>query len=268
VSINDIISSGLLEEYVLGIASEENTRHVEHWMNIYPEIKREVEEMRSSMERYAESYSMKPSAAVKDKIFARISDAQPETTPVVSLPKEGTAKVVTMRSNAKWLAAASVLLLVVSLVLNYIFYNKYDSINNELAVTRQQLDEQKQLAGAMNQDMEVVKNKEAMPVVLNGTPHTPDALAKIFWMKNTGDVYVEASNLPAVPAGKQYQLWAIVDGKPVDAGMISNSKKDIYHIQKMKSFGKAEAFAITLEKQGGSPTPTMEEMVVIAKIKI
>lgn len=34
----------------------------------------------------------------------------------------------------------------------------------------------------------------------------------------------------------------------------------------MKSFGKAEAFAITLEKEGGSLTPTMAEMYVISKI--
>jgi len=34
----------------------------------------------------------------------------------------------------------------------------------------------------------------------------------------------------------------------------------------MKSFGRAEAFAITLEKTGGSPTPTMDQMYVIAKI--
>ena len=47
--------------------------------------------------------------------------------------------------------------------------------------------------------------------------------------------------------------------------MIS-TEKGIYHIQKMKSFGHAEAFAITLEKTGGSPTPTMDEMYVISKI--
>ncbi|MEJ7673904.1 MAG: anti-sigma factor [Chitinophagaceae bacterium] len=91
---------------------------------------------------------------------------------------------------------------------------------------------------AMNKDMDVMTDKNAMPVVLNGTPNSPDALAKIFWMKNTGEVYVDPTNLPQTPAGMQYQLWAIVDGKPLDAGMIS-TEKGIYHIQKMKTFGKA-----------------------------
>jgi anti-sigma-K factor RskA len=84
----------------------------------------------------------------------------------------------------------------------------------------------------------------------------PDAAAKIFWMENTGEVYIDPSNLPQTPNGMQYQLWAIVDGKPVDGGMILTSKKgDKYRIQKMKTFGKAEAFAVTLETQAGNTTP-------------
>jgi anti-sigma-K factor RskA len=65
----------------------------------------------------------------------------------------------------------------------------------------------------------------------------------------------------------QYQLWAIVDGKPFDAGLLIETKTadNKYNIQKMKSFGKAEAFAITLEKKGGSATPSMDKMYVISK---
>jgi len=93
-------------------------------------------------------------------------------------------------------------------------------------------------------------------VSLKGLEAAPDAAAKIFWMQNTGEVFIDPSNLPDAPAGKQYQLWAIVDGKPVDAGMILTSKKgDKYRIQKMKTFGKAEAFAVTLEPEKGNPTP-------------
>ena len=112
--------------------------------------------------------------------------------------------------------------------------------------------------------MDVMTDKNAMPVVLKGTEKSPDALAKIFWMKNTGDVYVDPTNLPQAPSGMQYQVWAIVDGKPVDAGMIA-TEKGVYKIQKMKSFGKAQAFAITLETAGGNPTPK-GDMIVLAKI--
>jgi anti-sigma-K factor RskA len=36
--------------------------------------------------------------------------------------------------------------------------------------------------------------------------------------------------------------------------------------QKMNNFDAAEAFAITLENKGGSATPTLSEMYVMAKV--
>jgi anti-sigma-K factor RskA len=138
--------------------------------------------------------------------------------------------------------------------LNY--YNKLEKADTALAETKQELLAANGKLDTMNADMSVVQNKYSQVVSLNGLPAAPDAAAKIFWIKNTGEVYIDPSNLPEAPAGKQYQFWGIVDGKPVDGGMIITSKKDRkYRIQKMKTFGKAEAFAVTLETEGGNPTP-------------
>jgi len=57
------------------------------------------------------------------------------------------------------------------------------------------------------------------------------------------------------PKGMQYQLWGMVDGKPVDGGLITSKDGKTYSIQKMKTFGRAQAFAITLETEGGHPQP-------------
>ena len=170
-----------------------------------------------------------------------------------------------MPTYLKLAAAACIILLLTSLIFNYTLYKKYQDADDNFQASRLQLDDQKKAIEGMNTDLDVVTNKYASPVVLSGTAYSPESVAKIFWMKNTGDVYIDPSNLPQTPSDKQYQLWAIVDGKPVDAGMITTNK-GVYRIQKMKSFGKVEAFAITLEKSGGSPSPTMDRMIVHAKI--
>lgn len=277
MELKDIISSGLLELYITGLTSEEETLQVDQWAEQYPEVKNEIAELQNIMETYALAEAIRPDdtlkekilskiqpdEAVKDKIFSRI---QQKPFSVIKTPeKSESAAVYSPPSYFKWAVAASIALLIGSLILNYYFYNNYQNTSKDLQIVQQQLQKQQQLADAMNKDMDVMTDKYAQPVVLNGTEKSPDALAKIFWMKNSGDVYVDPTNLPQTPAGMQYQLWAIVDGKPVDAGMIS-TKKGIYHIQKMKSFGKAQAFAITMEKNGGSPTPTMDQMIVQAKI--
>lgn len=269
----DIISSGILELYVLGITSPEETLQVEQWLLMYPEVKDELDQIESAMENYAMANAIEPSSELKERIannivFNKSNATQISSTSDILRPVSkdvAEQKVYTVSTFFKWAAAACFVLLLGSLALNYSYFNRYRSANDELQVAKAELQKTKEVATAMTHDMEVVTDKDARPVVLNGTPHAPDALAKIFWMKDSGEVYVDPTNLPEPAAGKQYQLWAIVNGKPVDAGMI-DLRKGNFKIQKMKSFGSAEAFAITLEKTGGSPTPTMDEMYVMAKI--
>ena len=280
MQIKDIISSGLLELYITGLSSREEAIQVEEWISQYPEIKSEIEDLQHVMEEYALSQAIMPeqslkekifsqihpAGSVKDKIFSRIDgSSSDESISLRSVTPDENANVFKMPYFYKFAAAACITLLIGASIFSYIYFNKYNAVSSELSAAKNDLQQQQQLADAMNKDINVMTDKFAQPVVMNGTPHSPDALAKIFWMKNSGEVYVDVTNLPQTPQGKQYQLWAIVDGKPVDAGMIS-TEKGIYHIQKMKSFGKAEAFAITLEKTGGSPTPTMDQMIVQAKI--
>lgn len=272
---NDIISSGLLELYATGLASKEEASQVAQWIVEYPEVAEELAAIQVGLETYAQGNAITPDSSIKDKIFSRINTKS--EVKVVSLPtanKSTTAKVHTIPSNWKRVAAASAILLFASIAINITLYNKYDQTSRSLVASQKEMvslkdtnDVLQNSNNIMNNDMSVVQSKYAKPVVLDGMAAAPEAAAKIFWMKNTGDVYVDPSNLPEVPEGKQFQLWAIVDGKPVDAGMIITSKKGTkYHIQKMKSFGKAEAFAITIEKDGGSPTPTMDQMVVMGKL--
>jgi anti-sigma-K factor RskA len=260
----EFISSGLLELYAMRISSPEETQIVEATLKQFPELKQELEDIEISLEEYAHANAIEPPASAKEKIMSRVfaesGKEENKNARVVPINKKTAIPMF-----YKWIAAASIILLIGSMIVNYSYYEKYHDTKQELITAQRTIEQQQKSNQAMNQDMDIVTNKYAEPVVLKGTPKAPDAVAKIFWMKNTGDVYINPTNLPQAPAGKQYQLWAIVDGKPVDGGMIT-TEKGAYHIQKMKSFGKAQAFAITLEKEGGSPTPTMSEMVVIAKM--
>ncbi len=91
-------------------------------------------------------------------------------------------------------------------------------------------------------------------------------MATVYWDSRSKDVYLLVNNLPKPASQKQYQLWAIVDGKPVDAGMVDLSGSQDNMLLKMRNIPEAQAFAITLEKEGGSPSPTMEAMYVLGKV--
>jgi anti-sigma-K factor RskA len=84
-------------------------------------------------------------------------------------------------------------------------------------------------------------------------------VATIVWNPKNKEVYLAVNQLIEPPSGKQYQLWAIVDNQPVDLGVFDPDMKS-YEMIRMKDVENASAFAVTLEKEGGSPVPTMEAM--------
>lgn len=248
------------------LTSANETAEVTVWVKQYPEVAAEIEAIHSGLESYAQIHAVIPDASVKEKLFAAININASVPVTDLNAQERTTARVYSISPFWKYAAAASVILLIGSLILNYSFYNKYQLANSELALTQSELQQQKEIAGTMNNDMRVMSNKNAMPVSLAAMPDVPDAAARIYWMQNTKEVYIDPSNLPQAPAGKQYQFWAIVDGVPVNGGIITtqiNGKK--VHVQKMKSFGNAQAFAVSLEDAGPEkPTPT--KVMVMGKI--
>ncbi len=267
----DIISSGLLELYVTGSATQEEILQVEAWMQLHPEVRQEVYAIRESIEIMVLSETKAPSLSVKEKLFAQIN-AQSNEGLADSAPTYPSAvaevPVVQMvpQKRFNWMAAASVVLLLGSIVANLMLYNKVEDLEKENSYARAELIQSKDSAAAMANYLNVIQSKYSELVGLTGQQIAPEAAAKVYWIKNTGEVYIDPSNLPPAPAGKQYQFWGIVDGKPVDGGMIELKSGKTYQILKMKSFGKADAFAITLEKEGGSPTPDLTQLYVMGKI--
>lgn len=267
MNAQEIISSGILELYCMGLTSAAETAEVAAWAKQYPEVAAEIEAIQSGLESYAQTHAVEPGPSVKEKIFASINT---NAAPVVDLKTEEkeTAKIYSISPGWKYAAAASIILLAGSIFLNVVLNNKYQSVNTQLASTQTKLQEQKDMADAMKKEIDMVGDKNAKPFILAGMPDVADAEARIYWMKNTGDVYIDPSNLPEAPKGKQYQFWAIVDGVPVSGGMIHssievNGKK--VHFQKMKSFGKAQAFAVSLEDAGPEkPSPT--KVMAMSKI--
>jgi anti-sigma-K factor RskA len=268
VDIKEYISSGILESYVLGNASEQERREVECLSSIYPELKKELDALSISLEKYAEANAVAPPSYLRDKIFAEINSLETKET-------QTGGKIISIQSGQKssrplnyWLAAASVALLAVSAVLFIQLSNK----NSELASAnkeKQNMDEKISKMSAesqvMHEQMAMLSNPENKKVVMKGTETHPGMLATVLWNNKNNEVYLSVSNLPQPPSDKQYQLWAIVAGKPVDMGVFDiNADSSLF--KKMGATIGAQAFAVTLETKGGSPVPTLTEMYVMGQI--
>lgn len=267
MNIDDYIASGKLESYAMGICTDAERAEVESMLRQYPALKSELEEIEKSIEAYGQANAIEPSAQVRDRVMEHIANNTRET-PVVPLHsgEPGIRKF-------NWLAAASIVLLLGSAIGNVLLYNKYQStqskvlaLENEKTYLANDLQKTQANYDKTNEMLAMINSPQTMMVEMKGMPMSPESKAMIFWNKESADVYLSIASLPAAPTEMQYQLWAIVDGVPVDAGMIDLSENDSMP-HKMKSFENATAFVVSLEKKGGSPTPNMEAIYVMGAVE-
>lgn len=253
MNIQQYISSGIIESYVLGLASAEERSEFETMCAQYPEILQARISFELALEKEVMQNAIKPPAGIKKKILNEI---------------ESSGKLVTMSSNAvrkinwlKYAVAACLILLAGSLYWNISLYNKTKKLQTNYDNSIAKLD-------IMEKDSRILQqNPNVKMAAMTGMEASPKSLATVYWDTTSKDVYLLVNNLPKPASDKQYQLWALLDGKPVDAGMID----DEYFIQqnklliRMKNMQSAQAFAITLEKKGGNPTP-QGAMYVMGKL--
>jgi anti-sigma-K factor RskA len=274
VNIQEYILSGIIESYVLGLASPEERSEFEAMCAAHPEIQKAKDEFEDSLQNYFmnDADAIKPAPELKDKIFAEINAASPAQG-----KQKTSAQIYPLQPvRATWwrfVAAAAIVLLLGSTILNYYFFTQYKEYNNkyeQLASSQMQMASANQALQTKLQDYESAMNMmkdPAMAIIkMSSVPSSPspNSLATVYWDTRNKDVYLLANNLPTPVTEKQYQLWAIVDGKPVDAGLVEI--KEGLSFVKMKNIQRAQAFAITLEKKGGSDVPTPSAMYVLGKV--
>jgi len=260
MNIQEYISSGILESYVLGNATPEEIKEVEIYASKHPEIKLELEEIEKAMNTYATQHSITPPAHLKEKILGKIvnesqTPANEKEAKVISLYDKET-KIISSNSSY-WSIAASILFLVSAGFAVYFAMRSSSLTNsvNDMAKANTALSDSikaisSNLAQVQN-DMTILKDPKYKVVELKGLKVAPESKAMVCWSPQDKKVYIEIDKLPAPPQGMQYQLWAIVDGKPVSEGMLAMGT-GLHH---MEDVGNAQAFAVTLEREGGSPTP-------------
>ena len=135
----------------------------------------------------------------------------------------------------------------------------------QLAALKSEMQQEQVKVSNSENMLALFKDSENVKMELNGVEKSPNSKVLAFWNKETEEMKLVVDNLPVAPKGKQYQVWGIVDGVPVNMGMVDLDFQNKILAMKVPK-GNIAAFAITLEKQGGNPTPTLEEMYVIGNV--
>ena len=248
--IREFLETGLLEMYVLGLTDPADTQLVEDYIGKYPEIREIYDSLQTGVEKLAKEASVSPPPEVKQHVMKTIRNTgNPKSSGI----------------GSGWLLAAAVAV-VLSSSWGILQMMSLDETKAQLATVKQTFEtlkkdcEERQAKLAVAETkLNFINDPGTERYYLEGNKKASEFKTIAYWNNSLEKSMLQVLDLPALPENKCFQMWADVDGKMLNLGIIANSK-DGLPID-WKFLAKAESLNVTIEPEGGSEHPTVANLV-------
>lgn len=254
------IASGILDLYVAGILSEKENLEIAGYAKEYPAIQKEIEEIEASIM----ALSKKASPGLKYP-FPSLMDKINNEVKVISINEKRSPLML----YVGW--AASILLAV---GLFWLYQQNQDLKSNIQVVERQNNTLEEQIANTdssleeTKELLNTLRDKNISVISLGGQEVSPASYAKAYWNKEDKKVFIDAKGLPEPPDGFVYQVWSLKLSPltPTSMGLLEDFAADENKVFALNNPNDSEAFGITLEPEGGSESPTLEQLYTLGVV--
>ena len=260
MDVEKYIASGILELYVAGILSDKENLEIANYAKEYPEIQNEIEAIEASILEL----SRKASPGLKYS-FQSLMDRINKEVKVISINEKRTPII----AYVGWAAS---LLLAIGM---FWMYQQNEDLKSEIQVVEQQnMNLEQQIADTdtslekTKELLNTIRDKNITVVPLGGQEVSPTSYAKAYWNKENQKVYIDAKGLPEPPDGFVYQVWSLKLSPltPTSMGLLEDFDMDENKVFALNNPNESEAFGITLEPDGGSESPTLEQLYTLGVV--
>jgi anti-sigma-K factor RskA len=228
----------LKEAFVLGALPEEEHREFEEYLAAHPERQAEIGELGTVASLLALSpQEQEPPPELRRRIMDTVE-----------------AEAVRPRASRRsWLAWVGEFLSARNLALGAAALLVIGLFSWNMVLQGEMQDLQGRVQSLQSQP------QEPQMVELGGAGTEQGARAELVTLKGDRAVLV-VEDMPAVPEGKTYQIWVIEDDVPKPSGLFEPSEDSIAAVVE-HPLDEADAVAVTVEPDGGSPQPTTDPML-------
>ncbi len=155
------------------------------------------------------------------------------------------------------LAVAAAFVFIIS-TLGLFFYTQ--SLESEISQQQTTIERLETEVERKEELLTILEARDVDMVLMDGMEDmSPNGYGKVVWDKEGGRALLQVANIPSVPSDKDYQLWFIVNGQPISAGVFAvddPTRDNFFKIEQLQMAADEGAFAITMEPKGGMPQPT------------
>lgn len=130
-------------------------------------------------------------------------------------------------------------------------------LRTQLSQAEKEVTTMRKVLSQRDEMLTFLRSAHVKVVSLAGLEGAKSAGAFLLYDQDSKKAFFYAFNMPPLPAGKTYQLWAIVD-KPLSAGVFDTDagNKGRLIVRSLPELSHANKFAVSMEPEGGRPQPT------------
>jgi hypothetical protein len=223
------------------------------------ECRRELEALRADAALLAYSaVGPKPPERARQRLLNAIA-AEPRIE-----RRRAQRPLVLGRLRSRWLSFVPVAVMLLLAIFSLLLGIDLRNVRRELRQAREQNRQMREQLAQAQHAQEVLAmwdDPNAMRVKLVSTPKAPPPpLIQTIYQPEKGHILLVANNLAPLPPNKVYELWLLPagGGAPMPAGTFKpDARGNGMMLHPMESAGiSAKGFAVTIEPEGGSQTPT------------
>ena len=239
------------EDMILYVLSELDATHCEEFrahLTSCAECRAEYQELVNDSALLALSVSgATPPTRARARVLAAIGQ-EPRLTRIV-------------QSRPRWWSLAPIFATAAIAIFAILLMGQLFEYRGRVLDLQQQHAADQQRSDRANEILATLSDPSAVHISLVAANALPQPHGRVIYVSKTGRLLFIASNCRPLPANKVYELWLLPkDNKlPIPAGTFAPDARGMATVvfPTLPSGLEAKAFAITVEPQGGSTSPTM-----------
>jgi anti-sigma-K factor RskA len=248
------LNSDLLDKYLLGHTTSEETDKVESYISKYPEVQNAYKTLQFNLEVVAKSNAVEAPKHILNDILNELDDA-----PVVKLSERKNYKVWYKMSIAASFAALFLA------AYSFSLYTQKQKLSEENQVVvdeifdlRSDIEKNNEMLNSVMRQLLKLNNPETEKYIINGNDRAKNLKTVAYINPKEKTSMIDVVSLPQLPEEQCYQMWAEIQGKMVSLGILNEADRKLRAIPYSPD---ARGLNITIEPKGGNTIASIQNTV-------
>lgn len=255
--LHNFLNSNLLNQYLVGETDDIETAEVEFFIAKYPEAEEAYQKLQNNLEIIANVGAKDAPLDLLDDIFK-------------SLEKTQTPKVIplTQSRRAPWFSIAASAAAVLFAVSSFMLYQENQQLNSENIIVdaeildlRNDINKNNSKLDELSKELMKLNNPDARKYIITGNDRAKDLKTVAYINSVEKTSMIDVITLPKLPEEQHYQIWAELEDRMVNLGILDESDRKLKQIPYMED---ALALSIKISKKGDNTNKNDTEVAEIS----